>query len=390
MKATAKKASGKVRLLILNSPIFSANEKIFLDKHIRTLRRVCDKIVVVTGNYPVVDTGIQIIQIKNGLSREFLANRALNTLIVQIKLTYYLMRCCKTIDVVFFDIGEYRNTLPLIISKILRKRSIVIHQGGNKLLESRIENTKGWTKLIPPFQNALLKICYSLVNCIVCISPSIVRFGKLEKYSKKISFWGGDYIDIDRFLIESLPSERKDVIGFAGRLSPKKGVINLVKAIPFVNKELPNVRFFIAGSGEQKALIDKEISKIMPNNITVFPWLSDDDFPKYLRQLKLFVLPSVEEGVPAVLREAMACGTIVLSTPVGGIPDIVNEGQTGFVLTDNNPQAIAKKIVEVLKRPDLDKIALNSRSLVKAQSSLEASIRNWKAILSMMNKRGRA
>ncbi len=105
----------------------------------------------------------------------------------------------------------------------------------------------------------------------------------------------------------------------------------------------------------------------------------------YLHNLKLLVLPSSSEGVPTILLEAMACSTPVLATPVGGVPDILKDGENGFILLDSSPENIASGITRALGHPFLSKIAENGRELLEKEFSHEAVVERFKKILEGLN-----
>ena len=99
--------------------------------------------------------------------------------------------------------------------------------------------------------------------------------------------------------------------------------------------------------------------------------------PIYLNNIKLLVMPSVKEGLPNTLLEALACGTLVLATPVGGIPGLIRDGETGFIMENNTPECIAKNIMRALNHPDLEKIVENGRDLIKTKHSYEHSVKTF-------------
>jgi len=115
--------------------------------------------------------------------------------------------------------------------------------------------------------------------------------------------------------------------------------------------------------------------------VQIVDWTPHKNLIDILNTLKLLVLPSYTEGLPNVILEAMACGTPVLATPVGAIPDIIKDGETGFIMEDNSPECIAKNIVRALNHPDLEKIAENGRRLVEQEFTFEKAVKRWKKIL---------
>jgi glycosyltransferase involved in cell wall biosynthesis len=77
----------------------------------------------------------------------------------------------------------------------------------------------------------------------------------------------------------------------------------------------------------------------------------------------------------------MACGTPVLATPVGAIPDILIDGETGFIMDNNSAECIAENVMRALRSPELEKIADNGRRFVEENFTLEKTLGIWKKIL---------
>lgn len=83
------------------------------------------------------------------------------------------------------------------------------------------------------------------------------------------------------------------------------------------------------------------------------------------------------------MLEAMACGTPVLATSVGAIPDVIKDGETGFLLENNSPECIAETALKILHMPDdkLEKVSDNARALVEEKFTFEAAVERWSEIM---------
>ena len=77
----------------------------------------------------------------------------------------------------------------------------------------------------------------------------------------------------------------------------------------------------------------------------------------------------------------MGCGTPVLATSVGGVPDLIKDGKTGFIMENNSPECIVKNVRRALEHPNLDKIVKNARALVEREFTYEAAVETYGKIL---------
>ena len=125
-------------------------------------------------------------------------------------------------------------------------------------------------------------------------------------------------------------AERKRRIGYLGRLDEEKGVDVLVEVV----KELPEeVTFVFIGDGALRPRIERELAdRIEAGSVELTGWVDHEDVSALLGELRLPVMTSRTEGVSTTALEAMACGTPVCATPVGGIPDVVEDWETGLLL----------------------------------------------------------
>ena len=376
------KQSNKLNVCILTSPVYSHNDSISLDGLILILESIVDELLVITGRFPNrYDDKVHITEIETskGETKRGLLAKLAGFITMQFKLSASLVRLSRNFPVVLFHVGEYRNPLPFLFAKLLRKKTVIFHIGGNKFTEPVFDEDSLFLRWMP---HLLIPFQYSLADVIICEAESIISYGKLEKYRKKIIVLPERYIDTREFQLKKPLSQRARIIGHIGRLSPKKGITNLVKSIPFVLSECGDAELLLSGRGEIRDRIEEEIEKNgVKNKVKFVDWISDEELPDYLNELLLFVLPSSDEGVPGMVQKAMACGAISIATPVGGIPSLIQDEETGFIIDDNTPEGIARTILRALKHTDLDRIARQAKALIERDYAYGVIVDGYKKML---------
>jgi glycosyltransferase involved in cell wall biosynthesis len=305
---------------------------------------------------------------------------ALDELSISIK----LMRLLPKVDIIF--IFQANHFFPALIGRLSRKK-VVLFVGGSPIVDSfyREQIRPSLLNKILYVSNVLLAdVCNALSQKIVTISPSMVNSTNLARYREKVSFASifSGILHMPLFNIQKQYGKRELIVGYVGRFEKVKGITNLVGAIPQILKQLDNAQIEIIGKGTLSRDIKLQLEKYCTSNaVKILGWVPYIMLPKYYNDFKLLVLPSYSEGVPSVTLEAMSCGTPVLATPVGGIPDIIKDGETGFLLESNDPDHIADKIVELLNKPELlEKVSKNAYKWVKENFSKEKTLEAWRKI----------
>jgi len=139
-------------------------------------------------------------------------------------------------------------------------------------------------------------------------------------------------------------------IFFVGVLEKVKGMDTLLKAIPFIKKSIPDIYVYIAGSGPLENKLKSLAKKLdIEENIKFLGFVSEDEKYAYYKSVDVCVFPSRYEPFGIVLLEAMACGKPVITSNVGGIPFVVEDGKTGLLFESENVEDLAEKIVILLK-----------------------------------------
>lgn len=161
----------------------------------------------------------------------------------------------------------------------------------------------------------------------------------LERFQKKIA---------SESIKESL-GIKKDVpvVATVGALTEEKGHLYLLKGIPKVVQRFPEAIFLFIGDGRERPNLEKTTSSLGIKNSVIFAGMRND-VPGLLSILDVFVLPSLNEGLPMALLEAQAARIPVVATRVGAMPDVVEDRVTGILVSPKDPQAIAEAIIMIL------------------------------------------
>jgi len=303
----------------------------------------------------------------------------------QIQTARYLASISNEIDIILWRGRSSTFVIPLLLARIKNKKSILLLESkGSALVSKAYTGPLGIGGFIlSRIYSVIQRITYSLSDRLVVNVPGLLKESWLAKYGGKVFPYPAPirFITHD-FKISTRLSQRQLKIGYIGRMSTEKGVLNFVKAIPLICSKMNEVEFFLAGGGPLLHQVERELAiPISQNQVIVHDWITHDELPTYLNQLKLLVLPSEYEGLPTIVLEAMACGTPVLATPVGAIPDIITDGETGFIMEDNSPECIARHVVRVLKYPDLDKISENGVAVVDKEYRYEVLRSRYRDII---------
>lgn len=369
------------------------------DTHVHTLsllkmlEPLAEKIYLITGNFPeeaISDKKFHIINVDSkGYYRKKVLELARPDAIIQLILTdmkfsYRLLKVSRNVDAVIFFVAM---TFPLtmLLAKLLRKKVIFIVTGSARRSAEKVpmRDLFGIGEfIVPRIVGAIERMNYFLSDKIVVELEGTIQWLGIEKYKRKVSV-GRFLIDTDLFKIERPYEARENVVGYIGSFIHSKGVMNLSKAIPLILESRQDVRFIIGGGGHLFHKIEREIKKNgLADKVTLLGWIPHEDVQHYLNQIKLLVMPSYTEGgVQAVALEAMACGTPVLTTPVGGIAELIKDEKNGFILEEDSPQWIAKRVLQALEHPKLDEIRENSYNLVIKEYSYEAVVKRYREIL---------
>ncbi len=282
------------------------------------------------------------------------------------------------IDRVVFAFGMDLQLLPVIASKVVAEKTIIRSDGRPSLVYERYFT--GHTRLQGMLFKLVEGIDYRLANFVITECRYMIKDNKLERYHTGV---GNLFIDFTVFHPLIPIDDREFDLGYIGRLSPEKGIQNFLEALDRLPKEL---RVIVIGDGNLRDSVHRRISDLNKlcaagkPRIEFHPWMRHEELPETLNEIKLLVIPSLKEGLPNIMIEAMACGTPVLATPVGGIPGVIEHKETGFVIKDNSSTSIADGILDAFSGDQLERISANAHQDAMKEFSLESTINKWREV----------
>jgi len=152
------------------------------------------------------------------------------------------------------------------------------------------------------------------------------------------------------FQPDNKPARKTTIIGAACRLVPLKGLMQLIQAVASLGPEFPTLRLEIAGSGPQHEKLEREVDRLsLASQVRFLGWQTD--LRPIIRGWDIFAMPSLDEGLPVAIIEAMAEGLPVVATSVGGMPELVEEGLTGFLVPPSDVTALANRLRLLILNP---------------------------------------
>ena len=208
---------------------------------------------------------------------------------------------------------------------------------------------------------------------------------KLKAWSRgQPMFYFPAWTDMDAFTTGNLaPQEpRPPQVLFAGRTSPIKGIHHLISAFSRVTAEFSDARLVVVGRPVRPDYADTLRGLVaaldLNGSVSFVGEVSQRDLAIYMHQSRVLVLPSLSEALPRVVFEAMACGTPVIGTRVGGIPEMIEEGVTGFLVDPGDEDTLTERLRWVLSHPEESgEMGRRARQAARKIFSTQAYLENY-------------
>ena len=177
----------------------------------------------------------------------------------------------------------------------------------------------------------------------------------------------------------NVPANAK-LVGAVGRLNAQKSPLDFVRAAGIIHKQLPDVHFAWAGSGPLEDSARQLGAELGLNGVLHFAGYRMD-VPDLLQCMDCFVLPSLWEGFPIVLLEAMAAGAPIVATNIPGNDEAIRSGVDGWLVPERNPEALAQSALDLLTNPQrADAFRNSSMQRVEQKFSRQAMLENLASV----------
>jgi glycosyltransferase involved in cell wall biosynthesis len=142
-------------------------------------------------------------------------------------------------------------------------------------------------------------------------------------------------------------------ISFMGRLGERKGTYDLLTAFERLSPENPRVRLVLGGDGDVDRVRELVRKNGLESKVDVLGWVSGEEKINVFRKADVYVLPSYNEGLPGSVLEAMAAGVAIVSTTVGGIPELVDENRNGYLITPGDTETLYTRLSALSRDEEL-------------------------------------
>lgn len=252
--------------------------------------------------------------------------------------------------------------IPSVVSVhgVYAKRDIFI----NSLQKSYLYTIGRWI-----FKNATKIICETKSDAY-----EIMKYGANKKKIRIVP----NAVDLDLFKPSKVKSN-EPLFVWVGRFVPEKGLLYLIKAIELVVSKYKDAKFVLVGDGPVLLSIRKMVNKSRLNrNVKFTGFLDSKSISNILSKATAFVFPSLKEGMPKAVLEAMASGLPIIASNIPGVNEVVKDKYNGLLVPPRNHHALAETIINIINDKGLVvKLGINARKTVETNHS-------WDLIINML------
>ncbi|KEZ52197.1 glycosyltransferase family 4 protein [Metabacillus indicus] len=334
-----------------------------INRHLSSNFKVCQVNTYITTNNPIK----KLFYFLSGL----------------VQLCFRLM--FRKIDIVHIHMSYkgsfYRKSVIILLCKLFNK-PVIVHVHGSTF--------KDFYNNLNPSLKKYVKFILNKTDKLVVLSKEWSDFFSIFVKKEKI-FILYNGVEVSEKSVSSIKKDNQIVnCVFLGRLGQRKGIYDLLDSIKILKERNIKAVFYIAGDGEIQKVKSKVKQYGIEDYVKIVGWINDEEREKLLTNSEVLVLPSYNEGLPMAILESMSYGLTIISTPVGGIPEAVNNGENGFLVTPGDSAALAKAIEKsVINENWRNQVKKVNRIKISEQFNLTKLIKNLEELyLELSYKKG--
>lgn len=298
--------------------------------------------------------------------RDFLApnieilynKRGINLFIYSFLAPFIHRRAMKNADI--YKTNQMLGSWTAVIAKVLFRKKLVVRQGYQ--LSAFSKESSIIRRIVSPL---IEFFAYKIADKIIVTSQEDKDF-IIERYKineNKIIVIP-NYVDTDIF--KPLEVKKEKQVVFVGRLDEQKNLFSLINAVKSLD-----IKLVLIGNGPLEDVLRNRVKEEEIENVTFAGVVPNERLPEELNKSEIFVLPSLYEGNPKTLLEAMACGLPVIGTNVIGIKEVITHGENGY-LCGTSVESIREAITTVMARDELrNTIGYNARKTILERYALD-------------------
>ncbi len=366
-----------MQMLVLSSYVVdNAKANVgFNRKFLKLATSCCEKTVFVTSNYPE-----ELLEGLPGLTVENLPYRWDSSQKKNLP-RYFRMQCraighirrhhTKGMPVVFWLSGPM--ILPFLFCKLTGKKTVVFLYGNTRYKQDK-------PSLYASLISRIMRFMARHADKIGVETPSVLAQWSLpERCAGKVFDL---HLYVDDSGADTVPYEQRGpVVGMACRLQGNKHPLEAIEAFHRLRGAFPDWTLEIAGDGPEYERCRERVAALgEEDRIRMHGWVDNREMASYYGRWRLLLFPSNYEGLPNSVIESLRCGTPVLASPVGGIPDVIEEGETGWFLPGTTVEAIEAALSGLLKRDDLGDAGGRAEAFARKAFSFEDVLERFRTV----------
>jgi glycosyltransferase involved in cell wall biosynthesis len=242
------------------------------------------------------------------------------------------------------------RTVPFLVRSARRTKIVFhAHYDGAEAGEAGPIHVRPW------MADQVLALSRAVAMNIVGVTPRVVYHG----------------IELREEITRRRHASQPTTLGVASRLVPIKGVVYLIRALALLRRESVGIRLEIAGAGPDQTMLQQEVRTLGLDDTVAFVGWQSDIWP-WLGRWDILVQPSLAEGFGMAALEAMSAGVPVVASSAGGLPELIEDSRTGYVVPPADPVALAARLRHLVLHADLrEAMGAAGRARVRERFSAE-------------------